>query len=137
MFPTLKLGDLVLVRGCSTAFVNDIIVFERPHNSEGEASLLIVHRVVKTNSINGSVYYQTKGDNNPYPDYWTDYRGSAYAYDGMVSNKLLVGKVVYVIPYLGIITFFLQTPIGILLMLLLLTSSIIIDYVLSHHTKKF
>lgn len=127
MFPTLKQGDLILVRGCSIAFVNDVIVFESPRNSEGEANRLIVHRVVKTNSVNGTVYYQTKGDNNPYPDYWTDYRGSAYAYDGMVSNKLLVGKVAHVIPYVGAVILFTQTSTGLTLILLLLATGIIAE----------
>ena len=129
MFPTLKQGDLILVRGCSIAFVNDVIVFESPRNSEGEANRLIVHRIVKTNSINGTVYFQTKGDNNPYPDYWTDYRGSGYAVDGMVSNNLLVGKVAYVIPYVGTVILFAQTPTGTTLIVVLLVIGIIAEIV--------
>jgi len=127
MFPTIRQGDLILIRGCSIAYVNDVIVFEGPRKSEEEANRLIVHRIVKTDSINGTVYYQTKGDNNPYPDYWTDYRGSEYAYDGMVSNKLLVGKVAYIIPYVGTVMLFVHTPTGTTLILLLLAIAIIAE----------
>jgi len=129
MYPTLKRGDIILVRKCSNAYVNDIIVFQNPQKTE-----LIVHRITKTVSVNGTVYYQTKGDNNAYPDYWGS---SKHTYNGMISNKLLVGKVVYVIPYLGAITFFLQTPTGIFLTLLILALSITVDYTLSRYTKKF
>jgi signal peptidase I len=127
MFPTLEQGDLILVKGCSIAFVNDIVVFESPRRFQTETTRLIVHRVIKTESINGTVYYKTKGDNNPYPDEWTDYRGSAYAYNGMVSNKLLIGKVVYVIPQVGKVMLFAETPNGIGLILLLLAIGIITE----------
>jgi signal peptidase I len=134
MAPTLNHGDLLIVQGCVNAYVGDIIIFTMPKRTADSANSLLAHRVVGADSINGTVYYKTKGDNNAYADYWVDYRRSDYTYDGMVSNRLLIGKVKYVIPNVGTIFIFIQTPSGTTLVIILI-AILVIGEILSQARK--
>jgi signal peptidase len=103
MIPTLRTGDAILISSddatCSTfncLKVGDIIVFEpnsRPKDSQpGE---IIVHRVqaIGLDADNQRVL-RTKGDANP---------NSIETVDYLITENQYVGKVIYVIPYLGVI----------------------------------
>jgi signal peptidase len=103
MIPTLRTGDAILISSddatCSTfncLKVGDIIVFEpnsRPKDLQpGE---IIVHRVqaIGLDADNQRVL-RTKGDANPNSIETTDYP---------ITENQYVGKVIYVIPYLGVI----------------------------------
>ena len=64
---TLHVGDIIVIEGVDphnlkTNYPNssDIIVFHSPNNP----SELIVHRIIKTTVVNGTIYFQTKGDGN-------------------------------------------------------------------------
>jgi signal peptidase len=68
MLPTLKEGDMLLLRGVKDENgieIGEIIVFYNPNPNSPER---IVHRVKETRLINGELYFITKGDNNPIPD---------------------------------------------------------------------
>lgn len=101
MRPTLEVGDIALVRNITdpseiTAAPypdGDIIAFYRP----SDLKEIIVHRAVNSTFWNGTWYFLTKGDNNYSPDFWT----GNDTYDGMLSEKLVFGKVVERIPWLG------------------------------------
>jgi signal peptidase I len=103
MIPTLRTGDAILISSddatCSTfncLKVGDIIVFEpnsRPKDSQpGE---IIVHRVqaIGLDADNQRVL-RTKGDANP---------NSIETVEYPITENQYVGKVIYVIPYLGVI----------------------------------
>lgn len=103
MIPTLRTGDAILISSddatCSTfncLKVGDIIVFEpnsRPKDSQsGE---IIVHRVqaIGLDADNQRVL-RTKGDANP---------NSIETVDYPITENQYVGKVIYVIPYLGVL----------------------------------
>jgi signal peptidase len=103
MIPTLRTGDAILISSddatCSTfncLKVGDIIVFEpnsRPKDLQpGE---IIVHRVqaIGLDADNQRVL-RTKGDANP---------NSIETVDYPITENQYVGKVIYVIPYLGVI----------------------------------
>ncbi len=103
MIPTLRTGDAILISSddatCSTfncLKVGDIIVFEpnsRPKDSQpGE---IIVHRVqaIGLDADNQRVL-RTKGDANP---------NSIETVDYPITENQYVGKVISVIPYLGVI----------------------------------
>ena len=103
MIPSLRTGDAILISSddatCSTfncLKVGDIIVFEpnsRPKDSQpGE---IIVHRVqaIGLDADNQRVL-RTKGDANP---------NSLETVDYPITENQYVGKVIYVIPYLGVI----------------------------------
>lgn len=90
MYPTLKINDIIIVKNVpiDDIQVGDIIVFKSPLNPQTP----IVHRVINIiEDVGGSKIFITKGDNNPTPDPWT------------VSEDLILGKVIYVVPQIGVI----------------------------------
>ncbi|HIQ13773.1 MAG TPA: signal peptidase I [Thermoprotei archaeon] len=96
MYPTLKINDIIVVKSVSIdeVEIGDIIVFRSPLNPRTP----IVHRVLDI-LVNeqGVKMIITKGDRNLAPDPWT------------VTEDLLIGKVIYVIPQIGAIPKFLNT----------------------------
>ncbi|RLE78202.1 MAG: signal peptidase I [Thermoprotei archaeon] len=81
MEPTLHIGDLIIVRGVEPE-IGDVVVFSR--------GKYIVHRVIaKSETTNGFIVI-TKGDANTYPD-------------GRISYKQVKGKVVMIVPYVGVL----------------------------------
>src|SRR2546426_4519589 len=93
MRPTLEAGDMVVLQfgSIGDVKVGDIIVFNRPIFG-GCGGFTIIHRVVGVASDGGLI---TQGDNrltNPVAD---EPSGGPY-----VHQQCLVGKVVFVIPYL-------------------------------------
>jgi signal peptidase I len=114
---TLHTGDLIIVQGVNPKDLNtnypnsDIIVYLKPDNS---SVIPIVHRIVAVNKINGTLYFQTKGDGNG--DKWpavpspSEYDSSVFWDTGGVGvpQNMVEGKVVLRIPYIGWITLFLK-----------------------------
>lgn len=129
MRPTLDVGDLIVVQGISNAReVNaapypegDIIVFHKP----GSGNELIVHRAISKAENDGTLYFQTKGDHNPSSDHWS----GSETWEGKISEKLLIGKVVWEVPWLGHIPLFMRTPSGILIIVFLFVVLIIVDFI--------
>jgi len=125
----LNIGDLIVVQGgfagpeIHTGLPpnGNVIVFHKP-NDPGE---LIVHRAIAKAENGGTWYFQTKGDNNGSADYWN----GPDTLDGMISSKLLVGKVVGVVPWLGNVPLFIRTTQGIILIILLFLIVVLIEYV--------
>ncbi len=136
---TLSIGDIIIIEGVNPKDLNtnypnsDIIVFHNPDNP-GE---LIVHRIISSTVINGTIYFQTKGDGNGNP--WPQTPQSAldpwdYNSPPGVPQSLVVGKVVMRIPWVGWIAIDLQkvgadssTVIPIIVVLIILL--IIIEFV--------
>jgi signal peptidase len=115
MVPTLNVGDIVFVRGVdpNTITVGTIIIFQSPGGS-----IDIIHRVIGITRVGGTLYFQTKGDNNPGPDPWSP---------GVPEQNVkgvLVGKV----PYVGYVTLTLQGPLGIILIAILIFLMIGFEY---------
>jgi len=135
MIPTLNVGDMILVRGVVNADeINqgEIIVFRKPGTTvsfhlpfTADTSELIVHRAIKKTYYDGTCYFQTKGDNNPIADVW-------YGPDtlgGMLSEKLLIGRVVSWVPWVGHIPLFIRTPTGMFVIVLLFLLILFIEYI--------
>lgn len=97
MLPTLEGGDLVVIQGVPMAdvHVGDIIVYNNLCSSNGES---VIHRVVAVQS-NGLI---TKGDNNRDTD-----QASRIALSPITAN-CLVGKVVFVIPYVELLAYYID-----------------------------
>jgi len=108
MAPTIKKGDLsiVKIRNNYNYKSGDIIVFFA-RNDDGKSSI-ITHRIIK---LGGNVYI-TKGDNNP--------NGQE-----IVIPRLIIGKVLLIIPYLGSYFSFLKTVFGTIFIFGLFASIII------------
>lgn len=136
---TLHIGDLIIVQGVNPKAVRtgpdpegDIIIFHRPISNPGDADELIVHRAIENATApNGLVYFRTKGDGNSGPDRWQgDYRGGNYTWDdkGMISEKLLVGKVIMRIPWVGNIALFMREGSAVYLVLALIIILVIVEF---------
>ncbi len=142
---TLHVGDLLIVQGVDPATLNadypisDIIVFHEPGNS----NRLIVHRIVAVQNINGTLYFQTKGDGNSGPTYLWPAVPSVSEYDKWsgghgVSEALVVGKVIGRVPWVGLATLFLRrNPYGLPLVIAVILLLIIVEFVLPVVKKKF
>lgn len=93
MRPALSIDDLIIVRKTEELSVDDIVVFQ-------DVSSLVVHRIV---DIEGDTII-TKGDANNIAD-------------KPVEVSQVKGKVIYALPMAGKIVNFLETPIGIALVI--------------------
>jgi signal peptidase I len=105
---TLQIGDLIIIQGAKPASLNadypnsDIIVFRKP----GNPNELIVHRIVDKYEENGIFYFRTKGNGNPPAKWPSPIQPEGYD-PWVVSQNLVVGKVVMRIPWVGYIVIFL------------------------------
>ena len=130
---TLHVGDLLIIQGVNPEDLNanypnsDIIVYRDPATNK-----LIVHRIVSEQTINGTVYFKTKGDaNGPIcwpqpPNYYDDIPDLKG-----VPQDLVVGKVIMRVPWVGWIALFLQNnPWGVPVVLGLILLLAIVEFVL-------
>jgi len=131
MVPALRVGWIIVVRSVPPAQikVGNIIVY---HSTDPMIPDPIVHRVIKINDVNGSLYFLTKGDANPINDAQAGFEPA----EGIPQARV-VGKVVYVIPYLGYAVLFLKQPPVYILLVTLLIALIIADFISdTAHEKK-
>jgi signal peptidase I len=126
MVPKLKVGDLLMVQhdsvsstssSSSSSFnnlkVGDIIVFRSPGVREdtGEPEV-IVHRVAKIyTTLQGERIIRTKGDANPHSIYLIDYP--------ILSNNY-IGKVVFILPGVGLAARAISPPVNYILIAVIL-----------------
>lgn len=142
MVPTLNVGDLIAVEGISNAAdlkagpnpVGDTVVFKSPR-TENE---LIVHRAVDKTLYQGVWYIRTRGDANGAADYWAgpDTGPNNTPAAGMISQNLLIGKVVGKVPWLGYIPLYIRSPSGIVLIIVLMAIIILAEYIPSMGKKQ-
>ena len=103
---TLHVGDIIIIQGVNPKDLktnypySDIIVFHSPNNPNE----LIVHRIIATTVVNGTIYFQTKGDGNG--NLWPQTPQSAldpwdYNSPAGVPQSMVVGKVVMRVPWVG------------------------------------
>lgn len=90
MAPIIESGTLVVVQPEEQYFPGDIVAFV---NEDG---LNVVHRLVEQTDEG----FVTKGDNNPRRD------------KNIVTFDDVVGRALFVVPYLGFTSLFLHTPLG-------------------------
>jgi len=100
MSPTLLMGDVVMVEEVSNASdlvadpeTGDIIAFYSPNDPQ----YIVIHRVINKMRVDETWYFQTKGDANYSPDYWSGNN----TYNGMLSENYLIGNVSSRVPLLG------------------------------------
>lgn len=105
MIPALNISDFVIINHnipFNNLRVGDIIVFKSPGSLiPNEQHETIVHRIVQIYTGLGNEIIRTKGDAND---------GSIPYIDYPIRDKNYVGKVVYVIPKLGLITKVISPP---------------------------
>lgn len=93
MSPAINTGSIIIVRKRTQYSIGDIISYYSLINNKEE---IITHRI---NSLGGNVYI-TKGDANQAID------------REIVLPRLVIGKVIFIIPYLGYIISFAKSGIG-------------------------
>jgi len=109
MYPTLQNGDLVFYKATNTQDIPNgtIIVFVQGGTSDplldGLVRPVLIHRVVGEEiQSDGTVCYQTKGDNNQANDPF------------LTKSDQVLGVAVLVIPKVGLLVLFLQSPQGLI-----------------------
>lgn len=135
MIPNLNINDLLVIRDggssnnddngySSYSFYNlkvgDIIVFKAPEEDQDDRRTTIVHRVAEiiqtddtsNNNKSSSRVIRTKGDANP---------SSIPGIDYPIREQDYIGKVVYVIPGVGLITKVFRPPINYIVISVTLT----------------
>jgi len=150
--PTLHVGDLIIVQGVDSRDVkfsypqSDILVFHCPKSDSYDSGGLAITRVVAKEEKSGTVYFRTKSDGlganigSEMPsasecDGWNDYREN-YTLNGMISEKLLVGKVVFRVPWIGYLALFVQNSSGIFIIVVLIIIILIAEFVIPIFTSK-
>lgn len=112
MEPALKSGDFVLIKQISPEEIKegDIIIFEAPTlvRETYKYPLIVAHRVIKINSKDNVITFNTRGDNLAGPDPFT------------VRTVDLKGKIDKQIPFLGFLLLFLQSKQGLISMAVIL-----------------
>ena len=113
MTPNINVYDVVVAVKTDTSKlkVGDVISFYT--NEVNVNGLTITHRVYQIIEQDGVRYYKTKGDYNQYVDKWT------------VSEADIVGKVLFKLPQLGRVQFFLGSRGGWLIAILIPALAII------------
>lgn len=107
MLPAIKPGSVVIIKKTNTYKKGDIVTFKSDPIST-------THRIFKIINRDGKDFFITKGDNNN-------------AFDSyLTSPENIIGKVISIIPYLGILLTFLKTKLGISLLIFLPTLIIIL-----------
>ena len=109
MYPRLQNGDIVIYKAANTALIPNgtIIVFVQSGTSDSVINSLIrpvlVHRVIGEEiQADGTVLYETKGDNNDANDPF------------LTSSKNVLGIVIYTVPKVGLAILFLQSSQGLI-----------------------
>jgi signal peptidase len=108
MEPAIPVGSIVVIKPADpeTLKVGDIICFK----IESESATTVTHRIINITSQG----FITKGDANEDPDQW------------IVAKENVIGKVIAVIPYIGYLGYFVRTPIGFILLILIPATLIIL-----------
>ena len=111
MEPVLKVNDVLIVRdggSWQNLKIGDIIVFNRPVGSDR----VIVHRIADIDiDADGARIVRTRGDANP---------GSIPGTDYPIRQDNYIGKVIYVLPGIGIITKVISPPVNYIIIAIIL-----------------
>lgn len=93
MNPEINEGSIIVVKKKNTYTVGDIITYYLLENGQEE---IVTHRIIQ----DGGNVYVTKGDANQAID------------REIVRPRLIIGKVVYIIPFIGYLVNFLKGSVG-------------------------
>lgn len=124
MYPFIKPGSLVITSKESSYKVGDVITYKI--DSEDKKILkTITHRVVGKQKYNDTIYIVTKGDFNRYPD------------PNLINIVNVLGKVIFVIPYIGYVFESIKTIPGFLLFVTIPTLFVLRDQLIFLFESRF
>lgn len=112
MEPAIPIGAIVMIRPVDIAEIQegDVITFRSPEGPE----LVVTHRVISVTQQSDIHYFQTKGDANPQADL------------EQISEKAILGKVMFFIPYIGFLSQVVRQPAGWFLLILVPAATIVL-----------
>ncbi|MEK7066319.1 MAG: signal peptidase I [Patescibacteria group bacterium] len=111
MEPSIKTGSVVVIKPSAEYIVGDIITFGK----DDKKNIPTSHRVSAVRMNQGEMLYTTKGDANN-------------AIDAKeISQKEIIGKVVFKLPYLGYVLDMAKKPIGFVLLVVIPAVVIVYD----------
>jgi len=113
MEPTIMTGDVIVIAKANTYQKNDVITFQDSQKS------ITTHRVYEAEEVGGEKLFTTKGDANRVQD------------NDVVSERLVMGKVILTIPKLGYFIYFLRSKIGFVIFLIIPACLIVIDEIIN------
>jgi len=102
MEPTINTGSIVVVKPVSEYHAGDIITFSR-----NRAEIPVTHRIIELVEQNGRQQFSTRGDANKSADMET------------ISQRQILGKVRFNIPYLGYGIAAVKQPLGFLFVIII------------------
>lgn len=102
MQPAIKTGGIVVIKPEKEYKVGDIITFD-----ERSVGVPITHRIFEIKENNGHTVYTTKGDANKSDD------------ENLLSEKSIIGKVLFSIPYVGYAVDTVKRPLGFIVIIAL------------------
>ncbi len=117
--PTLHIGDLIIIQKLNPQDYDinypnsDIVIYQNPELANDLAATPIVHRIMARYEVNGTYYFQTKGDGNG--THWpanvssSEYDSNSLWTTGQgVSQDHVLGRVVMRVPYVGWVTLLMR-----------------------------
>jgi len=111
MAPAIKMGGLVIVKPADDYKIGDVITFGPYTRTKAPTT----HRIFDIKVQDGNPVYITKGDANNAPD------------QREISQREIVGKVLFSVPYFGYAVDFAKKPMGFALIIIVPAAIIIID----------
>ncbi len=111
MEPTILTGSIVVVKPAASYAKNDIITF----GEDTKQQIPTTHRIIDIQGDFSTLTYITKGDANEEAD------GTP------ITQRDIIGKVVFWVPYMGYVLDFARQPIGFTLMIGIPAGIIILD----------
>lgn len=111
MEPAIGVGDLLIITPQSEYHPREVITFKDYQNR------VVTHRILELSEsgATNSMSYKTKGDANQEPD------------AALVTQEQVIGKVIQVIPSIGLLISFARSTPGIILLLVIPTLLIVAD----------
>lgn len=113
MEPVINMGGIIMIKPFDNYKIGDVISF----GDITKNKIPITHRIHDMKVDNGRISYITKGDANDAPD------------KKVISEKDIIGKVLFDVPYLGYAVNFVKKPLGFFLIILIPVVIIICDEV--------
>lgn len=114
MRPAIPVGSIVAVQPQERYRIKDVVTYKREEDRKiSNPEFTTTHRIVEIKKKDNKNYYITKGDANNAPD------------GKLIDKDLIIGKVIFYIPFLGYPVSFAKKPFG-FAMLVIIPASIII-----------
>lgn len=118
MEPNILIGDVVITHKQTAYHVNDAITFNSP-----EANRIVTHRIVEIKDDSGNQFI-TKGDANREED------------EAQITPKNIIGKVIFVIPKLGLLINFSQSTLGLIILIIIPAAGLFFDELVKVASKR-